>query len=61
MADHAHDDHGDDHGHGHGDHEDDDGRVTSPMQEFSTSQVGVGLAILAVGLLVTFGLPLLAA
>jgi hypothetical protein len=56
MADHAHDDHGDDH-----DHEDDDGRVTSPMQEFSTSQVGVGLAILAVGLLVTFGLPLLAA
>jgi hypothetical protein len=31
------------------------------MQEFSTSQVGVGLAVLAVGLLVTFGLPLLAA
>ena len=57
MADHAHDDHGDDHDH----HEDDDGRVTSPMQEFSTSQVGVGLAVLAVGLLVTFGLPLLAA
>jgi hypothetical protein len=59
MADHAHDDHGDDHDHDH--HEDDDGRVTSPMQEFSTSQVGVGLAVLAVGLLVTFGLPLLAA
>ncbi|WP_380677357.1 DUF7550 family protein [Salinigranum sp. GCM10025319] len=61
MADHAHDDHGgDDHGHGHGGDED-DGRVTSPMQEFSTSQVGVGLAVLAVGLLVTFGIPLLAA
>ena len=59
MADHAHDDHGDDHDHDH--HVDDDGRVTSPMQEFSTSQVGVGLAVLAVGLLVTFGLPLLAA
>jgi hypothetical protein len=31
------------------------------MQAFSTSQVGVGLAVLAVGLVVTFGLPLLAA
>lgn len=56
MADHAHDD-----DHGHGDHEDEDGRVTSPMQDFSTSQVGVGFAVLAVGLLVTFGIPLLAA
>ncbi|WP_152040382.1 DUF7550 family protein [Salinigranum salinum] len=59
------DTHGDDHhpgDHDHGDHESSgDERVTSPMQEFSTSQVGIGLAVLAVGLVVTFGLPLLAA
>jgi hypothetical protein len=61
MDDHGHDDHhaGD---HGHDDHQGGgDERVTSPMQEFSTSQVGVGLAVLLVGLVVTFGIPLLAA
>jgi hypothetical protein len=61
MDDHRHDDHhaGD---HGHDDHQGGgDERVTSPMQEFSTSQVGVGLAVLLVGLVVTFGIPLLAA
>jgi hypothetical protein len=59
------DTHGDDHhpgDHDHGDHQgSDDERVTSPMQAFSTSQVGLGLVVLAVGLLVTFGIPLLAA
>lgn len=61
MDDHAHDDH--DHGdHDHGDHESgEDERVTSPMQSFSTSQVGIGLVILVVGLVVVFGLPLLVA
>jgi hypothetical protein len=61
MDDHAGDDHhaGD---HDHGDHQgSDDERVTSPMQEFTTSQVGVGLVVLAVGLAVVFGIPLLAA
>jgi hypothetical protein len=53
MADHADHDH-----HPHGDDED-DGRVTSPMQEFTTGQVGVGFAVLLVGLAVTFGAPLL--
>jgi hypothetical protein len=48
------DDHSD-----HDDHPDDDeGRVTSPMQAFSTGQVGIGFLILLVGLAVTFGLPL---
>ena len=40
--------------HGHDDGE--EGRVTSPMQEFTTGQVGLGFAVLAVGLVVTFGL-----
>jgi hypothetical protein len=31
------------------------------MQEFSMSQVGIGVAVLAVGLVVTFVLPLVAA
>jgi len=48
-ADHEH--------HPHGDEE--PGRVTSPMQEFTTGQVGVGFVVLLVGLAVTFGLPLL--
>jgi hypothetical protein len=51
MTDHA------DHGHHpHGD--EDDGRVTSPMQPFTTGQVGIGVAVLLVGLVVTFGLAL---
>lgn len=36
-------------------------RVTSPMQDYSTTQVSIGLAVLAVGLAVAFALPLLAA
>ena len=39
-----HDDH-DHHPHG----ETAEGRVTSPMQEFSTGQVGIGFAVLLVG------------
>lgn len=41
-------------------HEDSDGleRVTSPMQQYSTKQVGVGLAVLAIGLLLTFVIPI---
>jgi len=51
MSDH------DDHGH----HDDgDEGRVTSPMQDFGTSQVTTGLVVLVVGLVVVFGIPLLA-
>ena len=42
--------------HGHDDHGDDEGRVTSPMQEFTTGQVGMGAAVLVVGLVLTFGL-----
>jgi hypothetical protein len=54
MADHA--DHTD---HGH----DVEGldRVTSPMQHYSMSQVGIGFAVLAVGLVVAFAVPLLLA
>lgn len=63
MSDH------DDHGHdGHGDHDETHGhdvegleRTTSPMQEFTTREVGIGFAVLVVGLLVAFALPLLAA
>jgi hypothetical protein len=49
------DDHSD---HDHHPHGDDGGRVTSPMQAFSTAQAGIGFLILLVGLAVTFGLPL---
>ncbi|NIB99287.1 hypothetical protein [Halobacterium sp. R2-5] len=45
MSDHAHDDHGD------------AGRVTSPMQEYSTSHVGTGFIVLLVGLAVAYLLP----
>jgi hypothetical protein len=66
MDDHAHDGHAhDDHAHDDHAHDDhgggEDERVTSPMQDFSTSQVGVGLVVLVVGLVVVFGLPLLVA
>jgi len=46
MADHAHED-------------DPDARVTSPMQAFTTKQAMTGGAVLLVGLLVVFGIPLL--
>ncbi|SFR46032.1 DUF7550 family protein [Halogeometricum limi] len=39
-------------------HSSDPGRVTSPMQEFSTGKAMTGLVVLAVGLAVIFGLPL---
>ena len=44
-----------DHGHGNGNGA---GRVTSPMQEYTAGQAGVGAAVLVVGLAVTFGLAL---
>lgn len=54
MTDHSHSDHG------HDDHGTDAGleRVTSPMQAYNTRKVGTGLVILAIGLLVTFAIPL---
>ena len=52
-------DHADHEHHPHAD--DEDVRVTSPMQEFSTGQVGVGFAVLAVGLALTFGVALVLA
>ncbi|CQH54141.1 uncharacterized protein HHUB_2050 [Halobacterium hubeiense] len=41
----------DDHAH------DDSGRVTAPMQEFSTGQVGTGFLVLLVGLAVAYLVP----
>ncbi|ATW89677.1 hypothetical protein halTADL_2974 [Halohasta litchfieldiae] len=46
MDDHAHE-------------ADPDARITSPMQEFTTEQAMTGGAVLLVGLLIAFGLPLL--
>jgi hypothetical protein len=40
-------------------HSSDPGRVTSPMQEFSTGKAATGFVVLVVGLLVVFGLPFL--
>lgn len=34
-------------------------RETAPMQAFTMGEVTVGLAVLAIGLLVTFAVPLL--
>lgn len=57
MSDHAED--GQEH---HADHEhapeESEGlyRVTAPMQEYSMSQVGTGVVVLLVGLVLTFGL-----
>ncbi len=47
MADHAHE-------------SDPDARVTSPMQAFTTKQAMTGGVVLLVGLLVVFGIPLVA-
>ncbi|WP_435335564.1 DUF7550 family protein [Haloarchaeobius sp. TZWWS8] len=56
-SDHGHDDHG------HGDHEhhegETEGRVTSPMQEFSMSQVSTGFIVALVGIVLTIAVPLL--
>lgn len=40
-------------------HSSDPGRVTSPMQQFSTGKAAVGFVVLVVGLAVVFGLPFL--
>lgn len=48
MSDDSH--HEDDHDHGES-----EGRVTSPMQEYTTGQVARGALVLVVGLLLTFG------
>jgi hypothetical protein len=45
-------------GHDHDEHGD-EGRVTSPMQGFGSSEVTTGLVVLVVGLVVVFGIPLL--
>jgi len=37
----------------------DEGRVTSPMQAFGSSQVTTGFVVLVIGLVVTFAVPLL--
>jgi hypothetical protein len=59
MSDH---DGHDDHGHGHEDWANPGpDRETSPMQSFSTRDVGVGFAVMFVGLVVVFGLPLVLA
>lgn len=42
----------------HDDEPDPDARVTAPMQDFTTGQVGIGFAILLVGLAIAFGVPL---
>ncbi|MFB6221028.1 MAG: hypothetical protein ABEH90_06270 [Halolamina sp.] len=42
--------------HEHDEHGESDGRVTSPMQAYGMREVGVGIAVLLVGLVVTFGL-----
>ena len=54
-----HDEHAHDEMHGH----DVEGleRVTSPMQTYSMREVGIGFAVLVVGLVVAFAIPLLAA
>jgi len=44
----------DDHDHDDGD----EGRVTAPMQEFTSGEAGIGAAVLVVGLVLTFGLAL---
>jgi hypothetical protein len=64
MSDYAHeDDHGaDEHGHDDTEHAfgpDEDERVTSPMQAYRTTEVAFGAVILAIGLVLTFGLGLL--
>jgi hypothetical protein len=51
MSDDSH--HEDDHDHGAS-----EGRVTSPMQAYSTGQVLRGALVLVVGLALTFGLGL---
>ncbi|MEF8780050.1 MAG: hypothetical protein V5A46_05175 [Haloferacaceae archaeon] len=42
----------------HEDEPDPDARVTAPMQEFTSTQVGIGFLVLVVGLVIAFGIPL---
>jgi hypothetical protein len=60
MSDHEEHDQEGHSDHGHDDHGTSEGlkRVTSPMQEFGSREVGIGALILAVGLLVAFAIPL---
>ncbi|MFC4987588.1 MULTISPECIES: DUF7550 family protein [Saliphagus] len=37
---------------------DPEGRTTAPMSAYTTDDVGIGFAVLAVGLLVAFALPI---
>ncbi len=46
MADHSHE-------------PDPDARVTAPMQEFGGREVGIGAAVLLVGLLIAYVIPTL--
>lgn len=57
MSDHAADgqEHHADHEHAHPERQELH-RVTAPMQEYTGSQVGIGVAVLLVGLVLTFGL-----
>ncbi|AGB37488.1 DUF7550 family protein [Natronococcus occultus] len=41
-------------------HDLEDERTTAPMSDYSTRDVGVGFAIMVVGLLIAFGIPLVA-
>ena len=52
------DDHDD---HEHHPHGSDDERTTAPQSEYSMRDVALGAAVAAVGLAVTFGVPLLLA
>lgn len=58
------DEHGHEDGHGEGDHSGhgagtEEGRVTSPMQEFTGRQAGIGAAVAVVGIAVAYAVPLL--
>ncbi len=43
------------------DHADDDptGRTTAPMSEFETREALIGVAVMVIGVVVAFGIPLL--
>ncbi|WP_435360701.1 DUF7550 family protein [Haloarchaeobius sp. DFWS5] len=59
-TDHAVDEHASDHDDHHEHHEGEtEGRVTSPMQEFTMGQVGTGFVVALVGITLTFVVPLL--
>lgn len=47
MADHSHE-------------PDPDARVTAPMQEFTARDAGVGAAVTLAGLLIAYGIPIVA-